>query len=98
MTLTTAAESWAMFGTNATAGTLQARTLDSGGSVVDFPLGSQYIGTQHPFRIEWDTTSVRFYIDGTLVHTAATVGGTMRPIASDFTRPAVAPSPSTGCG
>jgi hypothetical protein len=27
---------------------------------------------------------VRFYIDGTLVHTAATVGGTMRPIVSDF--------------
>ena len=27
---------------------------------------------------------MRFYIDGTLVHTAATVSGTMRPIASDY--------------
>ena len=76
-------ESWAMFGTNATAGTLQARTLDGGGSGVDVPLGSQYIGSPHRFRVEWDS-SVRFYIDGTLVHTAATVSGTMRPIASDF--------------
>ena len=29
-------------------------------------------------------TAVRFYIDGDLVHTATTVGGTMRPIASDL--------------
>ncbi len=76
-------ESWAMFGVNGTAGTLQARTLDAGGSIVDVALGAQYIGSQHRFRVEWDTT-VRFYIDGTLVHTAATVSGTMRPIASDY--------------
>ena len=76
-------ESWAMFGTNASAGTLQARTLETGGSPVDVALGAQYIGSPHRFRIEWDT-AVRFYIDGTLVHTATTVGGTMRPIASDY--------------
>ena len=79
----TASESWAMFGVNGTAGTLQARTLTAGGAITDVPLGAQYIGSAHLFRIEWDT-AVRFYIDGTLVHTAATVSGTMRPIASDF--------------
>ena len=42
------------------------------GSIVDVALGSQYIGSPHRFRVEWDT-SVRFYIDGNLVHTAATV-------------------------
>ncbi len=83
VTLNAGGESWAMFGTNATAGILQARIVDSGGPVVDVALGAQYIGSKHRYRIEWDT-AVRFYIDGTLVHTAATVGGTMRPIASDF--------------
>ncbi len=76
-------ESWALFGTNATAGVLRARTLDAGGSPVDVVLGSQYVGSEHRYRIEWDT-AVRFYVDGTLVHTAPTVSGTMRPVASDF--------------
>ena len=73
-----------MFGTNQTTGTLQARTRNAGGSVVDVALGSQYIGSEHVFRIEWDT-AVRFYVDGALVHTAATVSGSMRPLASDYT-------------
>ncbi|TYL52634.1 N,N-dimethylformamidase beta subunit family domain-containing protein [Agromyces mariniharenae] len=84
VTLAGAGESWAMFGTNGTNGILQARTRNSGGDVLDVALGSQYIGSEHLFRIEWDST-VRFYVDGSLVHTAATVGGTMRPLASEYT-------------
>ncbi|MGZ4723657.1 MAG: Ig-like domain-containing protein, partial [Ilumatobacteraceae bacterium] len=84
VTLEDTNDSWAMFGTNTTPGTLRARTLVGGGTPDDFELGSQYIGSKHLFRIEWDSTAVRFYIDGTLVHTAATVSGTMRPIASDY--------------
>jgi hypothetical protein len=72
-----------MFGTNAVTGVLQARTRNAGGAVVDVALGSQFIGSEHVFRIEWDSTA-RFYIDGSLVHTADTVGGTMRPLASDY--------------
>ncbi len=83
VTLAGASESWAMFGTNAATGVLQARTRNAGGAVVDVALGSQFIGSEHVFRIEWDST-VRFYVDGSLVHTAATVGGTMRPVASDY--------------
>ncbi len=83
VTLAAAGESWAMFGTNAVSGVLQARTRDGGGAVVDVALGSQFIGSEHVFRIEWDST-VRFFVDGTLVHTAATVSGTMRPLASDY--------------
>lgn len=83
-TLSGAGESWAMFGTNETSGVLQARTRNSGGAVVDFALGAQYLGSEHVFRIEWDS-AVRFYVDGALVHTAATVGGSMRPLASDYT-------------
>ncbi len=44
-------------------------------------------GTPHTYRIEWDTTQVRYYVDGmTLVAThAANFGATqMRPLASDF--------------
>ncbi|WP_139416724.1 N,N-dimethylformamidase beta subunit family domain-containing protein [Agromyces laixinhei] len=81
--LTGANESWAMFGTNETTGVLQARTRNTGGAVVDVALGSQYVGSEHVFRIEWDS-GVRFYIDGALVHTAASVGGSMRPLASDY--------------
>ena len=84
VTLSGAGESWAMFGTNETTGVLQARTRNAGGTVVDVALGAQYMGSEHRFRIEWDT-SVRFYVDGTLVHTAATVGGTMRALASEYT-------------
>ena len=84
VTLSGAGESWAMFGTNETTGVLQARTRNAGGTVVDVVLGAQYVGSEHRFRIEWDT-SVRFYVDGTLVHTAATVGGTMRALASEYT-------------
>lgn len=78
-----AGESWAMFGTNGTSGVLQARIRDAGGAAADVPLGSQYLGSEHVFRIEWDAT-VRFYVDGTLVHTAATVTGSMRPLATDY--------------
>lgn len=82
-TLSGASESWAMFGTNQTSGVLQARIRNAGGAVVDVALGSQYVGSEHVFRIEWDA-AVRFYIDGVLVHSAGTVGGTMRPLASDY--------------
>ena len=83
VTLSGTGESWAMFGTNDTTGVLQARTRNAGGAVVDVALGSQYVGSEHVFRIEWDS-AVRFYIDGSLVHTATTVTGTMRPLASDY--------------
>lgn len=83
VTLAGTGESWAMFGTSEISGVLQARTRNAGGTVVDVPLGSQFIGSEHVFRIEWDS-SVRFYVDGALVHTAATVGGSMRPLVSDF--------------
>ena len=63
VTLAGASESWAMFGTNAATGVLQARTRNAGGAVVDVALGSQFIGSEHVFRIEWDS-AVRFYIDG----------------------------------
>lgn len=84
VTLSSAAESWAMFGTNETTGRLQARTHNANGATTDVSLGTQYVGSEHRFRIEWDT-SVRYYIDGALVHTAATVGGTMRALASEYT-------------
>ena len=45
------------------------------------------VGSSHLYRIEWDATEVRYYVDGALVAThAANFGATqMRPIASDLT-------------
>ena len=50
-------------------------------------LQSALIGSAHDYRIEWDATAVRYYVDGSLVAThAANFGATqMEPIASDFT-------------
>ena len=78
---------WAMFSTNNTADQLFART-NVGGTAVNTPIGSsnQYVGSPHLYRIEWDTTEIRYYVDGALVTTQAADFGTtqMRPLASDF--------------
>ena len=84
VTLSGASESWAMFGTSETSGVLRARIRNAGGTVVDVALGSQYVGSEHKFRIEWGT-NVRFFIDDALVHTADAVTGSMRPLVSDYT-------------
>ena len=78
---------WAMFSTNNTADQLFART-NVGGTALNTPIGSsnQYVGSPHLYRIEWDTTEIRYYVDGALVATHAADFGTtqMRPLASDF--------------
>ena len=39
----------------------------------------------HRFRIEWGTSSVRFFVDGALVAThAVAIGADLRPVISDF--------------
>ena len=75
---------WAMFSTGATGSQLQARTHNGG--LQDINLGAAYLGTSHRYRIDWGAGDVKYYIDGTLVHTAAMVLTTpMRPAISDFT-------------
>ncbi len=74
---------WAMFST-ASGGGLYARTHD-GGTAVDTLIPGSWLGTAHTYRIDWNSASVVFFIDGVQVaNTAATIGGLLRPILSDF--------------
>lgn len=73
---------WAMFSTNNSSSSLYART--TGGS--DTLLSGNWLGAPHRYRIEWEPASVRFYIDGQLVHLQnVTVTGPLRPVFSDYT-------------
>ncbi len=76
---------WAIFSLKFD-GTFNARTMN-GGTPTETQLPIGLVGSSHLYRIEWDTTEVRYYVDGALVAThAANFGATqMRPIASDLT-------------
>ena len=76
---------WAIFSLKFD-GTFDARTMN-GGTPTETQLPIGLVGSSHLYRIEWDTTEVRYYVDGALVAThAANFGATqMRPIASDLT-------------
>ena len=72
---------WAMFGIGGSSGQLYVRVAGS----PDVALGADYLGSPHTYRIEWTADAIRFYIDGSLVHTHdGAVTGQMRPILSDF--------------
>ncbi len=75
---------WAIFSTNTTSGQLFART-NTGSAQINTPLPGSLLGSEHRYRIEWDLSEVRFYVDGGLVAThAATYGTAMNVAASDF--------------
>lgn len=75
---------WAMFSTQNSTTQLFARTNNNGTATSQAIAGS-YIGTPHRYRIEWDAGAVRFYIDGSLVHTEnVSIGANMRPLVSDL--------------
>lgn len=76
-----AGEPWAIFSTSGDPSSLWARVY-TGNVMSDENLGPRPVGP-HLYRIEWDATSIRFYIDGVLVHTVATFSGFMRPVFSD---------------
>jgi Bacterial Ig-like domain/Purple acid Phosphatase, N-terminal domain/RTX calcium-binding nonapeptide repeat (4 copies) len=76
---------WAIFSTKDTTNQLYARTNFGSGSPTDTLLPGSLVGSQHLYRIEWDTNEVRFYVDGTLVAThSGTFGTTLRATASEF--------------
>ena len=77
---------WAIFSVRFD-GTFRARTNNNGSATESAPLSSSLLGSPHLYRIEWDATEVRYYVDGALVDThAANFGATqMRPIASELT-------------
>ena len=77
---------WAMFSTRGTTNQLFAST--NSGGIQDSPIGGlgQYVGSSHLYRIEWDATQVRYYVDGALVQTHAITafGPNLNVAVSDF--------------
>jgi VCBS repeat-containing protein len=74
---------WAIFSTSG-GGALFARTT-TGSTVTDTPLGANWLGAPHRFRVDWAAASVTFWIDGAVVAThPVAISANMRPIASDF--------------
>ena len=68
-----------MFSTHNTGSGLYARTLN-GGTASDVLIPGSWLNSPHRYRIDWLTSEVRFFIDGSLVHTRAD-GDQRRPCA-----------------
>ncbi|MEO8260530.1 MAG: N,N-dimethylformamidase beta subunit family domain-containing protein [Acidobacteriota bacterium] len=80
-----AAPPWAIFSTD-TGGRLYARSnTGSQSGITD--LGTAPLGAFHRYRIDWNSASLDYYLDGAIVAShALNVAGPMRPVAgSDFT-------------
>ena len=74
---------WVMFSTS-TGNDSYART-SNGATSIDTKLIGNWLGSEHRFRIDWETNLVRYWIDGiqVAVH-SVTVGGALRPVISDY--------------
>ena len=59
---------WAMFSTTERPTSFSARTND-GGTTRTSVLPGAFVGSPHRYRIEWDATEVRYFVDGNLVAT-----------------------------
>ena len=78
---------WAFFSTRGTTDTLYARTQSPSGTIDTLltPTEGSFIGSQHRYRVEWAATSVRYYVDDTLVAThPLAIASPMQVLASDF--------------
>src|SRR5207249_3166136 len=57
---------WAVFGTASDGGVLRTRCWD-GATLLDYVVPGAWLGTPHRYRIEWRSSSIRFFVDGALV-------------------------------
>ena len=74
---------WSIFSTGS-GGALYART-HNGATPTDTLLAGNWLNAPHRYRIEWNTSSVTFLIDGAVVAThPVAIATNMRPLASDF--------------
>ena len=75
---------WIILGTVAGSTELFARTND-GAQSLDTPLGGAWLGVPNLYRIEWNSTSVVYYINGLEVanHPFAPTAS-LRPLVSDY--------------
>ncbi|MBU1674280.1 fibronectin type III domain-containing protein [bacterium] len=76
---------WAIFSTGGSGTGLKARTRQDA-VLFDTTLAAGYQGAPHLFRIDWQTTAVDFYIDGSPVaHHDISVTSSLRVLVSDTT-------------
>ncbi len=86
---------WAIFSTGSDAGTLKARTND-GSNSTDTVLAGNLLGSPHRFRIDWTSSQVVYWVDGTQV--ASHTRSPLRCGRWRATRTPTAPTfRSTGC-
>jgi hypothetical protein len=62
---------YAIFSTGSAGNALYAQTLVNGSATNALLEGANLIGTPHVFRIDWNTTTINYWIDGALVASAA---------------------------
>jgi hypothetical protein len=62
---------------------LYARTVASTWPGVSTLLGTGYLGDWHRFKIDWTTSGVTYYVDGSPVDTQTVSLGSMKPMFSD---------------
>jgi large repetitive protein len=68
-----------------TGGGLYART-NNGTTATNALIPGNWFGSPHRYRIDWNSSSVVFWIDGVVVAThSVSLSGTMRPLAIDAT-------------
>jgi len=73
---------WILISTGSSANSLLARI--NNGTMIDIPLTGSFLGTPHRYRIDWKTSSIDFYVDGTLALTQnITLSTPMRVGVSD---------------
>jgi hypothetical protein len=78
---------YAVFGTGAAGSAFQMYAQSAGdpGTEQTTPLPGVSLNTPHRFRVEWNASNVRFFVDGGLVAThTGTITRLMRPAASDY--------------
>ncbi len=72
---------WFTFGMSSPADQVYARAFDG----VTVGLGAGLLNSPHTYRLEWSPTVVRWYVDGTLVHTEDVApAGPLMPAVSDY--------------
>jgi hypothetical protein len=75
---------WIIFSTFQ-GGQLYARTNTGSGQTIDTALSSTWLGAPHRYRIDWNSSSVVFSIDGAVVVThPLAVTANLRPLISDL--------------
>jgi hypothetical protein len=74
---------WAIFSTGMAGTALQARTVV--GVENNFTIPGSWLGAPHRYRIDWNASSVDFYIDGNPVYTSTdAISTSMRPAVADY--------------